>query len=166
MGARGRGDNPTEIRLRRTVNDWPQTILFPPLGQSREYTRGLITCFFSYFFVDYDLMATKKSATGTELAIIETGGKQYLVTPGMTISIEKLTGTDKDVSFDKVLMVSNDGKVSVGSPYLSGKKVTGEIVSDGKGKKVMVIKYKQKSRYLRTRGHRQPFVKVKISGIK
>ena len=70
------------------------------------------------------------------------------------------------MSFDQVLLVSNDKDTTVGTPYIDGAKVNAEIVEIGRSRKVMVIKYKQKSRYLRRNGHRQPFFKVKITGIK
>ena len=96
-------------------------------------------------------------------AIIETGGKQYTVTEGTEIFVEKLEGAEKDkVTFDKVLML--DGKV--GTPYVSGAKVTGEIVKQGKQKKIVVFKYRQKTNFHKTQGHRQPYTKVKITSIK
>ena len=96
-------------------------------------------------------------------AIIETGGKQYTVTEGAEIFVEKLEGAEKDkVTFDKVLML--DGKV--GTPYVSGAKVTGGIVKQGKQKKIVVFKYRQKNNFHKTQGHRQPYTKVKITSIK
>ena len=96
-------------------------------------------------------------------AIIETGGKQYTVTEGAEIFVEKSEGAEKDkVTFDKVLML--DGKV--GTPYVSGAKVTGEIVKQGKQKKIVVFKYRQKNNFHKTQGHRQPYTKVKITSIK
>ena len=96
-------------------------------------------------------------------AIIETGGKQYTVTEGAEIFVEKLEGAEKDkVTFDKVLML--DGKV--GTPYVSGAKVTGEIVKQGKQKKIVVFKYRQKNNFHKTQVHRQPYTKVKITSIK
>lgn len=104
-----------------------------------------------------------------EFAVIQTGGKQYKVSAGDVVSIEKIKGTfaagDK-VSFDQVLMVSNDKDTTIGTPTISGAKVDAEIVEIGKARKVLVVKYKQKSRYLRRNGHRQPFFKVKITAIK
>ena len=104
-----------------------------------------------------------------EFAIIETGGKQYLVEEGMTVKIEKLDDAHKagdKVVFENVLLV-DDGKDSttVGTPYIPGAKVEAEVKSVGRGKKVTVIKYKAKSNYFKKRGHRQPFVEVKISKI-
>ena len=96
-------------------------------------------------------------------AIIETGGKQYSVEEGSEIFVEKLNGNAGDkVTFDKVLML--DGKV--GTPYVSGAKVTGEIVKQGKQKKIVVYKYRQKNNFHKTQGHRQPYTKVKITSIK
>ena len=104
-----------------------------------------------------------------EFAVIQTGGKQYKVSEGEVLSVEKIKGEYKEgdkLSFDQVLLVSNDKDTTVGTPYIDGAKVNAEIVEIGRSRKVMVIKYKQKSRYLRRNGHRQPFFKVKITGIK
>ena len=96
-------------------------------------------------------------------AIIETGGKQYTVTEGTEIYVEKLDGKEKDkVTFDKVLYL--DGKV--GNPYVSGASVVGEIVKQGKQRKVVVFKYNPKKNYHKTQGHRQPYTKVVIKTIK
>ena len=72
----------------------------------------------------------------------------------------------KKVTFDKVVLVSDDGKVQVGNPYVKGIKVEGKVVSHGKAKKILVFKYKAKKNYRRTQGHRQPYTKVEITGIK
>ena len=95
-------------------------------------------------------------------AIIETGGKQYTVTEGTKIYVEKLEGKEKDkVTFDKVLMVDD----KIGHPYVDGAKVTGEIVKQGKQRKVTIFKYRQKCNYHKTQGHRQPYTKVVIKTI-
>lgn len=111
-------------------------------------------------------MATE-SAT-KEYAVIATGGKQYIVREGDIIKIERLDGDLKEgskVTFDEVLL-KDDGKTAkVGTPNISGAKVEGELVDMGKDKKVVVIKYKSKSRYFVKRGHRQHFMKVKINKI-
>jgi len=96
-------------------------------------------------------------------AIIETGGKQYSVTEGAEIFVEKLDGSEKDkVTFDKVLVLGD----VIGHPYVEGAKVTGEIVKQGKQRKIRIFKYRQKTNYHRTQGHRQPYTKVKITSIK
>ena len=101
----------------------------------------------------------------SNFAVIQTGGKQYKVSPGSVFNIEKLAGKhakgDK-LDFDKVLLTESEGEVAIGTPYLTNNKVEGEILEIGRAKKVQVIKYKQKSRYLRRKGHRQPYFKVKI----
>ena len=103
-----------------------------------------------------------------EMAVIKTGGKQYVVAKGDTIFIEKLPGDkvagDK-VSFDEVLLVDNGSDTTIGAPTIKGAKVEGTVVTAGKGKKVEVVKFKAKSRYYKRRGHRQPFLKVKIDSI-
>jgi large subunit ribosomal protein L21 len=104
-----------------------------------------------------------------EFAVIQTGGKQYRVSVGGLVSIEKIKGEFKagdKVSFDKVLLVDDGKDTTIGTPYIKGAKVESEIVEIGRSRKVMVVKYKQKSRYLKRNGHRQPFFKVKITSIK
>ncbi|HVU79913.1 MAG TPA: 50S ribosomal protein L21 [Candidatus Paceibacterota bacterium] len=104
-----------------------------------------------------------------EFAIIETGGKQYMVSAGDTIKIEKLSGDFKagdTVSFDRVLMVDNGSDTTIGEPYIKGAKVSAEIQKVARAKKVVVIKYKAKSNYFKKRGHRQPYFEVKIGAIK
>ncbi|EGO64431.1 50S ribosomal protein L21 [Acetonema longum] len=99
-------------------------------------------------------------------AIIQTGGKQYRVSEGDVISVEKLdAAAGEAVSFDQVLTVVKDDSVQVGKPYLASAKVTAKVVDHGKGKKILVFKYKAKSNYRRRQGHRQPFTKVVIEKI-
>lgn len=100
-------------------------------------------------------------------AIIESCGKQYKVSKGDVVFFEKLDAEEgKKVNFDKVVLVSDDGKVEIGAPYVKGVKVEGKVVANGKGKKILVYKYKAKKNYRRTQGHRQPYTKVEITGIK
>ena len=100
-------------------------------------------------------------------AIIETGGKQLKVEAGDAIFVEKLeVEAGEKVTFDKVVLVSDDKKVEVGVPYVKGVKVEGKVVANGKGKKIIVYKYKAKKNYRRTQGHRQPYTKVEITSIK
>lgn len=100
-------------------------------------------------------------------AIIEACGKQYKVTEGDVVFFEKLDAEEgKKVTFDKVILVSDDKKVQVGDPYVKGIKVEGKVVSHGKAKKILVFKYKAKKNYRRTQGHRQPYTKVEITNIK
>lgn len=100
-------------------------------------------------------------------AIMESCGKQYKVAQGDVVFFEKLdTEEGKTVTFDKVILVSEEGKVQIGNPYVKGVKVEGKVVSHGKGKKIIVFKYKAKKNYRRKQGHRQPFTKVEITAIK
>ena len=100
-------------------------------------------------------------------AIIESCGRQYKVSEGDVVYFEKLDSEEgKKISFDKVVLVSNDDKVEVGAPYVKGVKVEGKVVAHGKGKKIIVYKYKPKKNYRRTQGHRQPYTKVEITNIK
>lgn len=104
-----------------------------------------------------------------EFAVIQTGGKQYKVSKDTVVSIEKMKGEYKvgdKVSFDQVLLVDNGKDTTIGTPYITGAKVDAVISEIGRAKKLLVMKYKQKSRYLKRNGHRQPFFKVKITGIK
>ena len=99
-------------------------------------------------------------------AIIETGGKQYLVQKGDKIQIEKLpTDAGQSVVFEKVLFTSNGAEVQIGKPYISGAKVEAKVIKQGKGEKVRVFKYKQKSKYRRTIGHRQHFTEIEITKL-
>jgi large subunit ribosomal protein L21 len=99
-------------------------------------------------------------------AVIKTGGKQYRVAPGEEVRLEKLQGEVGDpVSFEEVLLISDGEKVSVGQPYVDDSKVIGRIVRQGKGKKIVVVKYKRRKGYRRKRGHRQYFTLVRIENI-
>jgi large subunit ribosomal protein L21 len=116
------------------------------------------------------------SAANGAFAIIETGGKQYRVSQGDTIKIEKIKADSAKGSvepkegdaivFDKVLLIDNGSdSTDIGTPYINGAKVSATISEIGRSAKVIVMKYKQKSRYLKKNGHRQPFIKVKIDKI-
>ena len=99
-------------------------------------------------------------------AIIETGGKQYKVAEGDTLFIEKLPNEAGDnVTFDKVLAVIDGEKITVGTPVVEGAKVDASVVKNGKGKKILVFKYKPKKGYRKRQGHRQPYTKVTIGKI-
>ncbi len=103
-----------------------------------------------------------------EFAIIETGGKQYMVSEGDTVKIEKISGDFKagdGVVFDKVLLVDNGSDTTIGAPYISGAKVSAEITKIARAAKVTVIKYKAKSNYYKKRGHKQPYFEVKITKL-
>lgn len=100
-------------------------------------------------------------------AIIESCGRQYKVSEGDVVFFEKLEAEEgKKITFDNVVLVSDDKKVEVGIPYVKGVKVEGKVVSHGKGKKILVYKYKAKKNYRRTQGHRQPYTRVEITKIK
>ncbi|NCC75998.1 MAG: 50S ribosomal protein L21 [Clostridia bacterium] len=99
-------------------------------------------------------------------AVIATGGKQYRVSVGEEIFIEKLAGEAGDaVKFTEVLMVSDDNGTQVGTPTLDGAAVEAEIVKQGKQKKIIVFKYKAKKGFRRKKGHRQPYTRVRINAI-
>ena len=100
-------------------------------------------------------------------AIIESCGRQYKVSEGDIVFFEKLDAEEgKKVTFDNVVLVSEDGKVQVGAPYVKGVKVEGKVVSHGKAKKILVYKMKPKKNYRRMQGHRQPYTKVEITSVK
>lgn len=99
-------------------------------------------------------------------AIIETGGKQYRVQEGDVLFLEKITSEEGEtVVFDKVLAVSNGGELTVGSPTVEGVSVSAKVLGHGKGKKIIVFKYKPKKGYRKKQGHRQPYTKVQIEKI-
>jgi large subunit ribosomal protein L21 len=100
------------------------------------------------------------------LAVIKTGGKQYLVEPGKKIKVEKITGKEgKEIAFKEVLLVEKNKKLEIGTPLVKGAKVSAKILSQGKDDKVVILKYKSKTRYRVKKGHRQPFTEVEITGI-
>ncbi len=102
----------------------------------------------------------------TDYAIIKTGGKQYRVRPGDTIRVEKLDGELGDpVTFDEVLLTSTDGSVTVGTPIVESAQVEAEITGQGRGEKLIVFKYKAKTRSRVKRGHRQAYTALLIKDI-
>ncbi len=102
----------------------------------------------------------------SDYAVIETGGKQYRVRPGDVIRVELIPGDEGDtVEFDKVLAAQIEGRTLVGQPTIDGAKVVGRVLNRGKGKKVIVFKYKPRVRYRKLRGHRQGYTEVEIQEI-
>lgn len=111
-----------------------------------------------------------------QIAVIKTGGKQYIVSPGQKIKIEKIgkkpasakatAGEEgSEVVFGEVLLLQKGNKLEIGKPLVKGAKVLGKILRQGKNKKVIVFKYKPKTRYKKKKGHRQPFTEVEITKI-
>lgn len=98
-------------------------------------------------------------------AVIKTGGKQYKVAVGENLAVEKLTAKGESVTFDQVLLVSSNGKLQIGKPSVEKAKVKAKILGDFKDKKIRVVKFKSKSRYLRTNGHRHQKTKIQIEKI-
>lgn len=99
-------------------------------------------------------------------AIVETGGKQYRVSEGSTVQVEKLQGEpEATVELDKVLLIEGDDKVRVGTPYIEGARVVAQIVKQAKAPKILVFKYKAKKNYRRRFGHRQPYTTLRIEKI-
>ena len=100
------------------------------------------------------------------LAVIKTGGKQYLVKPGDKIKIEKIDKKESsEITFKEVLLVEKNRKLEIGTPLVKSAKVIGKILSQGKGKKVIIFKYKAKTRYKKKAGHRQLYTEVEILKI-
>lgn len=97
--------------------------------------------------------------------VIETGGKQYRVNSGDVIKIEIIDGVEEgdEITFDKVLLSDDGKKTSIGSPYLEKEQVKGKVLEKGRDKKVSVIRFRPKSRHFKNKGHRQPYLKVKIT---
>lgn len=101
------------------------------------------------------------------IAVIKTGGKQYVVSPGQKIRIEKIDGQlGGKVLFDEVLLLASGDKVQIGQPVVKGAKVSGQILKQDRAEKVIVFKYKSKKRYKVKRGHRQPYTEVQIESVK
>jgi large subunit ribosomal protein L21 len=99
-------------------------------------------------------------------AVIRTGGKQYLVSPGDKIKIEKIEKKEgEEIVFDDVLLLEKQRKLEIGTPKVKGAKVIGKVLKQGKGEKIIVFKYKPKKRYKVKKGHRQPFTEVEITKI-
>jgi len=100
------------------------------------------------------------------LAVIKTGGKQYLVSPGQKIKIEKIDKKEgSEIIFNEVLLLEKGKKIEIGTPLVEGAKVVGKVLKQGKNKKVIIFKYKSKKRYKVKKGHRQPFTEVEIKTI-
>ncbi|MDQ3089567.1 MAG: 50S ribosomal protein L21 [bacterium] len=106
----------------------------------------------------------------TEYAVFATGGKQYRVSPGDSVKIEKMLGKYKEgdaITFDKVLLVDDGAdSATIGTPYITGASVSATLKKISRYKTIDVIKYKQKSRYFKKNGHRQPYFEVQIDAIK
>jgi large subunit ribosomal protein L21 len=99
-------------------------------------------------------------------AIIQTGGKQYKVTEGSVLKIEKLNVEPGDrLTLDQVLMVSDDNEVRVGNPLVANAQVIATVLEQGRDKKVVVYKFKKRKNYRRKQGHRQPYTKIKVEKI-
>ena len=100
-------------------------------------------------------------------AVIETGGKQYVVESGVKLKIEKLpVDVGGVVSFDKVLLISDGESVTVGKPYIAGMVVEADVLQQGRARKIQMMRYHSKTRRRRRKGHRQPFTEVAIKTIK
>ena len=101
-----------------------------------------------------------------EYAVIESGGKQYTVRPGQSLKVDKMVAPDAStIDLDRVLMISKDGEVKIGRPFVDGAKVTAEVMGQGRHPKITVFKYKNKTRYKRTLGHKQHFTEIQITEI-
>jgi len=100
------------------------------------------------------------------LAVIRTGGKQYLVKPGDKIKIEKIKGKEgEEIIFKEVLLMEKNKKLEIGNPLVKGAMVIGKVLKQGKRKKVIIFKYKPKTRYKKKTGHRQQFTEVEVRSI-
>ena len=99
-------------------------------------------------------------------AVIESGGKQHRVVEGETLKLEKIDlPTGETVTFDKVLLIENDGDVQIGAPLLTGASVSAEVLDHGRNDKVNIIKFRRRKHSMKRQGHRQWFTQVKITGI-
>ena len=110
----------------------------------------------------------EKKQKPSVFAVIETGGKQYKVSEGDMVKVEKISGEYKEgdkIVFDSVLLMDDGAEIKVGEPNIEKAKVTGELIEEGRDKKIAVTRYRSKSRYFKNKGHRQPYFKVKIVSI-
>ncbi|MBK6960530.1 MAG: 50S ribosomal protein L21 [Gammaproteobacteria bacterium] len=99
-------------------------------------------------------------------AVIESGGKQHRVEPGEVLNVEKLNvAPGETVDFDRVLMVADGGDIKLGAPYVTGGKVTAEVVSQGRADKVRILKFRRRKHHMKQMGHRQWYTQIKITGI-
>jgi len=99
-------------------------------------------------------------------AVIQTGGKQYRVAQGSTLKVEKIDAdAGASIELDKVLMVADGDDVKVGTPYLDGGKVTATVKAHGRGKKVMIVKFRRRKHHMKRQGHRQAFTEIEVTGI-
>ncbi len=99
-------------------------------------------------------------------AVIQTGGKQYRVSEGATLKVEKIDADEgASIELDRVLMVADGDDVKVGAPYLDGGKVTATVKSHGRGKKVTIIKFRRRKHHMKRQGHRQAFTEIEVTGI-
>ena len=102
----------------------------------------------------------------TKFAIIQTGGKQYKVSPEQKIKVEKLSAAEgENFIFDKVLLTADDKEIKIGTPYVEGAKVEAKLLKQGRDKKKIVFKYHSKTRYRKKKGHRQHFTEVEIKKV-
>lgn len=99
-------------------------------------------------------------------AVIKTGGKQYRVAPGQSLKVEKIAGEAGDsVEFDQVLMIADGDNITIGSPIVDGGSVSAKVKTQGRGKKIEIIKFRRRKHYHRRAGHRQDYTEVEITGI-
>ncbi|SCZ51671.1 50S ribosomal protein L21 [Thiohalomonas denitrificans] len=99
-------------------------------------------------------------------AVIKTGGKQYRVSEGETLRVEKLpTEVGEQVSLEQVLMIANGDDVKIGTPVLDGSKVTATVKSHGRGEKIRIIKFRRRKHHMKTQGHRQDYTELEITSI-
>ena len=114
-----------------------------------------------------DIITVRQGGGVIIYAIVETGGKQFRVSQGTTIKVESLDAADgATVELDRVMAVSDNGKLSVGNPTIEGASVLATVKKSGLGKKVIIFKYKSKTRYSRKLGHRQPYTEITVDSIK
>ncbi|MBK1645968.1 50S ribosomal protein L21 [Thiocapsa imhoffii] len=99
-------------------------------------------------------------------AVIQTGGKQYRVSEGDTLQVEKLSAAEgTTVNFDQILLLADGDEIKVGQPYVTGGQVTATVERHGRGKKVMIVKFRRRKHHLKRQGHRQSFTALKITSI-
>ena len=123
--------------------------------------RGLENSHYSLFIIHYSLFLTM-----SKFAVIETGGKQYRVSAGQKLKVEKLNADAGDsFVFDKILLTVDGDKVAVGTPFIDGEKVSAKVVKQARERKKIVFRYHSKTRYRKKKGHRQQFTEVEIVSV-
>jgi large subunit ribosomal protein L21 len=125
---------------------------------------GDCVCLSPNFTYNARLILMRSKRGSIMYAVIKTGGKQYRVTPGLRLKVEKLVGdVGSDVTIDQVLVMADGENVTIGAPLIAGASVTAKVLSHGRGDKVMIFKFRRRKHYRKTQGHRQSYTEIQIA---